>query len=515
MSDRHLVNMGLAICTPIPYVMGPNGPRRSMVTIEWHRARSTLMFPTNFNHFGITCDGMEVGDARNAAVDLAMKHDPKPLFLLFHDYDVIPLYDAFTKLFYRAKHFPDYDIFAGVYCSKTDSPDPLIYKGDGTGPFWDWAIGDLITEGVTGVHMGMTLIRMSLFDRMKWSDENPLFKTTHETVAGPEGLSTCRGTEDLFFCRRAVEEYGAKILVDTSVLCGHIDHASGRVYGLPEDCTPVMRAKWMAREKTGENGKTTNVAPDAEGDKKIALDIGFGGHDRSKDYPGYKVYTTDIRADTKPDYVVDTRLLNLPSDHFDQVMSSHHLEHIGRWDQEAVWKEIFRITKPGGKIEHIVPNTQWAAAKIQDSQEDEHVHNVLYGAQEAHGYNRIYNTHFFGYTPQNAKGLAERSGFVDVVITTYKDRPELGYNLVIMGRKPKETDKAKHDGNGQVQAPNWDGPEPPHEEFVAVDHRLGMNGKDQLVATGFGFSEVPSGAAVDGVKVQLVKGEQSPAEMAS
>lgn len=430
MVSKHTVGIGLAICTPIPHVPGPLGPRLAMITTEWHRARQGLIMPTNFIQANIQCDGMEVGDARNVAVETAFNAKPRPAFLMYVDYDVIPTFDAVTKLLYRAQHFDDYDIFAGVYCSKTSVPEPLIYKGDGKGCFWDWAVGDLLLDGITGCHMGMTLIRMSLFDRMEWDDQNPLFHTTDDTEMREDGIALRRGTEDLYFCRRAIKEANAKILVDTSVLCGHIDHGSGLIYGLPADSKPVKRAQWMPAATNKEYQKS-----------KKALDLGAGEHKRSWD--GYKTYSTDIRPGIGVDYVMDTRLLNFPDNHFDLVASSHHLEHLGRWDQEKVWDQIFKVCKPGGKIEHVMPNIEWAAAMIEDSREDGNVLNVLYGAQEEHGYKREYNTHFFGYTPAIGKALAEQAGFVKVKCETYKENPKLGYNLIITGEKPALKDIKK------------------------------------------------------------------------
>src|SRR3990170_71244 len=159
----HAVNIGLAFCTPVPMVPGPKGLRLAMVTSEWHRARLGLATPTNINTINIVVDGMEVGAARNKAVEIVMGHTPRPEFLFFLDYDVVPQFDALTKLLYRARHFPEHAIYAGVYCCKSSPPEPLIYKGDGLGPFWGWSIGDVLTDGITGVHMGLTLVRTSLF----------------------------------------------------------------------------------------------------------------------------------------------------------------------------------------------------------------------------------------------------------------------------------------------------------------------------------------------------------------
>lgn len=425
----HQINIGLAFCTPIPFVAGPNGPHLGTVTTQWHRARMALATPTNINTINITLDGLEVGDARNKAVAAVLAHDPVPEFLFFLDWDVVPLFDAVTKLLYRARHFPDHHIFAGVYCCKSSPPEPLIYKGNGIGPFWNWSIGDLLTEGITGVHMGLTLIRTSLFERIPHGEKDPpLFLTTNEQKIDKAGIHTQRGTEDLYFCKRAIEEADARILVDTSVLAGHINNSTGQIFGLPKDCKPVMGAKWLNPNRKYKR-------------EKKALDLGAG--ETRRKWPGLTTYTTDIRDDVGADYVQDTRRLNLPADEFDLVASSHHLEHLPRWEQAGVWDEIFRVCKPGGAIEHIVPNLQWAAAKIQDSQEDEHVMNVLYGAQESHGYKREYNLHFFGYTPQIGRALAEEAGFVDVTIETWKDKPENGYNMIIRGVKPKPKPKRK------------------------------------------------------------------------
>jgi SAM-dependent methyltransferase len=421
MPASHQVNIGLALCTPVPLVPGPLGPRLAPVTTEWHRARMSLATPTNINTINVVLDGLEVGDARNRAAAAVLAHEPRPEFLFFLDYDVIPQHDALTKLLYRARHFPGHDIFAGVYCCKSSPPEPLVYKGDGKGPFWDWSIGDLITDGVTGVHMGLTLIRSSLLARMADGSDEPLFKTVNTQSLDATGLHTSRGTEDLWFCRRAIEEFGARILVDTGVLAGHINNGSGQMFGLPKDSKPAMGAKW--------------IDPDADY-KALGKAIDLGAGATRREWPDLKTFTTDLRDDVGADYVQDTRKLTLPDDHFDLVASSHHLEHIPRAEQPEVWAEIFRICKPGGTTEHVIPNIAWAAAKIGDSEEDGHVMNVLYGAQEAQGYERNLNTHYFGYTPAIAQAFAERAGFEDVVVKTFKDDPALGYNLIVTGRKP-------------------------------------------------------------------------------
>ena len=420
--NGHEIRVGIAVCTPIPFVRNSSGGLvKDKLSVDWHRARMGMGVPTNIIMCELAVDGKEVGEARDYAVKTAQSQTRKPEFLFFIDYDVIIPYDALTKLLMRARSFPDHDIIAGVYCSKSSVPEPLIYKRNGEGPYWDWTVGDLVFD-LASVHMGCTLIRMSLFDRL---GDAPWFVTQNTRQMLDGYLSSVRGTEDIYFCDHARSEADAKIMVDTSVLCGHQD-GDGTIFGLLPDSPPMKRCKWHPHQRN------------EHAEEKKAIDIGAGGERRQWD--GYKTYTTDIRKVAGVDYVMDSLAMNLPDEEFDLVASSHHLEHIPRWRQEDIWREMFRILKPGGTMEHTVPNVVWAANHLVDGHEDVHVHNVLYGAQEQHGYERELNTHFFGYTPVNAKALAEGAGLVDVEIVTYRDDPVLGYNMVVKGRKPTVED---------------------------------------------------------------------------
>jgi predicted SAM-dependent methyltransferase len=434
--------VGVAICTPHRKLILDNGEEIvDTITVQWHRARGSLALGTNINNVEFFCDGLEVGVARTRAARRCLEHKPRPLYLLFIDDDVLVNPDSFTKLFFHAQTRPDYDVFAGVYCTKGGNPpEPLIYQGNGGGAFWDWTVGDILTtegHGITGIHMGITLIRVSLFQRLldagvctdNEEDEKPFFKTVSGVWRTPEGcIQSRRGTEDLFFCHHLLDpKINGKILVDTSVLCGHIDKNTGITWGIPDNSPPVLRAKWLKKDDHKEAC--------AEG-KKIALDLGFGGHRRDEQFPGYRMYNLDIRPEVKPDYCQDTLQLNLPDNHFDMISSSHHLEHLGRWDQERAWSEIYRICKPGGRIDHVVPSLEWAAAKIADGQMDAHVLNVLYGSQESHGYDRRLNLHYFGYTKEIARALAEQAGFVEVDVQDWRDNENRAYEMTITGRKP-------------------------------------------------------------------------------
>jgi SAM-dependent methyltransferase len=209
----------------------------------------------------------------------------------------------------------------------------------------------------------------------------------------------------------------------------------------------MKRAKWY--KKSSDDGEETGDDPELK-----ALDIGAG--EIRREWEGYKTYTTDIRSDVGADYVMDTRLLNLPDDSFDLLASNHHLEHIGRYEQDKVWTEMFRVLKPGGRMEHKVPNLMWAAHKLMDGSHESTVWDVFYGGQEDMGYERQYNTHYFGYTPTLLEAAAVKCGLVDVEVKSYKDDPDLMYDMVVTGRKPDAEEKNETTEETPPEEPDGD-----------------------------------------------------------
>jgi hypothetical protein len=215
-----------------------------MVTTEWHRARKALSIPFGYNASELCADGFEVGEARTMAVEKARASGAEWIF--FNDYDTLIPPNALKQLMYRAATHPEYDVYAGVYCVKEHPAIPIIYKNWGEGPCWDWTIGDVIPD-VVGVPMGCTLLRLSSFDRLTNTPEMPWFKTCDLSNGNPldseNNYAAVQGTitEDLWFCKRAVEEAKFRLLVDTGIQCGHISHSTGEIFALPPDSPPVKR----------------------------------------------------------------------------------------------------------------------------------------------------------------------------------------------------------------------------------------------------------------------------------
>jgi hypothetical protein len=232
-------------------------PATGLVRIEWHQARMSQVIPTNWSQttimqFMSTYIPLEyqVADAYNLIAKVVVEQNAQ--WLICHEHDnVLPL-DAFVRMNqYMIEE--KYPVVSGLYFTKSDPPEPILYRGIGTGHYDKWKLGDKVW--VDGVPMGFLLIHGSIIQAM-WK-ESPEYvvngQVTRKVFETPNGLSVdpvsgsyfaSMGTQDLQWCQRVIKEKfleksGWKkfqnkefpFLVDTNIRIGHID-TDGRMFPL-------------------------------------------------------------------------------------------------------------------------------------------------------------------------------------------------------------------------------------------------------------------------------------------
>jgi hypothetical protein len=232
-------------------------PVTGLVRIEWVLARYGQLIPTNWSMADImqwipTVAPLQyvVSDAQNLIVKSAVEQDAEWLFLLEQD-DVLPP-NAFMRLndYMRRKTVP---VVSGLYFTKSNPPEPMIYRAKGASYHDQWKMGDKVWAG--GVPTGCLLIHMSILREM-WND-SPEYKVgdqvTRRVFQEPARcffdpqrgtMVNNTGTSDLAWCERVMDEkYFEKagwskyqkmkfpFLVDTNLFIRHIDN-EGRQYPL-------------------------------------------------------------------------------------------------------------------------------------------------------------------------------------------------------------------------------------------------------------------------------------------
>lgn len=177
--------------------------------------------------------GKAVEDARNDFVGVGRAPENNANYLFMVDDDVVMPGNALLQLYFRMVSSPiKPDVVSGLYTTKSDPPEPIIYRGSWNGVCWDFKMGDYFE--VTGIPLGCALIDMKIFDRI----EPPHFAFTEEKEDNTfgEAVNVLR-SEDIAFCHK-VRRVGGILAVDTAVNCHHWDNSKGMYYFLPKNSKP-------------------------------------------------------------------------------------------------------------------------------------------------------------------------------------------------------------------------------------------------------------------------------------
>lgn len=363
------------------------------VPLSWAFAFKSMNPPLNFNSQYMVLNGKPVDEARNEIAEHAVKTGVKYLFFLGDD--VVPPANALKQLIYRLEQNDKIGVVGGIYCSKSDPPAPLVFRGNGQGSYWDWKVGEFFS--CTGLGMDCCLIRTTVFEKLS----KPWFKTI-DTDGFENAVNHAeQWTEDLSFCYKVENETDFEIWADASILPEHWDINSNKFYTLPHNSKPRLRL-------ASNNGRK-------------ALDIGCGHIDRTEQFPDFTLVRVDIRDETYPDYRCDVRTLPFADKEFDLVFSSHVLEHFPREESEKVLDEWIRVLKDEGEFLLVLPNVEWA---FDTSNPLGDRLNVFYGAQS-----NPYDFHYNGFWPKRVENLLQARGFKNVQFS------HQGYNMIINARR--------------------------------------------------------------------------------
>lgn len=188
----------------------------------WGVACMTIDWPGGLDFNLRIVEGMRVDDARNMIVEEAIKAGAK--YIWFIDDDTLPPRHACKKLLRVLQQDPEAMVCAGIYCSKTDLPEPWVWTEPRNGVYWGWKLGDIFDCEL--IATGCMMIRAELFKHL----EKPWFKEV-DTIDTEKGEGQ-RWTDDLYFCDK-VRKAGFRIVAHGGVLPIHWDRKTKAAYGIP------------------------------------------------------------------------------------------------------------------------------------------------------------------------------------------------------------------------------------------------------------------------------------------
>ena len=183
----------------------------------------SLMRPMNQPFYGpIFIENEEVGQGYEKAFEMILDHPElsKWKYILTVEEDNIPPSDGLIKLYESIKN---YDVVAGIYWTKGEAGQPMIYGNPSVMPrnfVPQLPLVDTI-QHCNGLGMGFNLWKIDSFKNKLKDMPRPWFKTVQEQGKG--------FTQDLWFYNEAAK-YGYKVACDTRVKVGHLDTQTGMVW---------------------------------------------------------------------------------------------------------------------------------------------------------------------------------------------------------------------------------------------------------------------------------------------
>lgn len=174
--------------------------------------------------------GMLSGAARNMMTLETLKYETTEYIFYVDDDMIIPPLGLYT-LYNLMEQNPGWGAVSGVYSTRNDPPEPLVYTEHGRGTSWDFEMGPGASPTkIMGAGAGCLLARVAAIK--DWMKSNPDWPIWADSVE--DGLPGGRVTwgHDVRFVRNLTEA-GWPCYVDGRVLCGHYDMKSGLTFEVP------------------------------------------------------------------------------------------------------------------------------------------------------------------------------------------------------------------------------------------------------------------------------------------
>jgi len=280
---------------------------------------------------------------------------------------------------------PEAGAVSGVYVTREENPEPLMYKEHGAGAYWEMPFGESAKPvPIFGAGAGFLLARLEavadVIEHMKadnggkelpiWADERSVPYSEEA-----ENKQQIMWGHDIRFCK-LLNEYGWPVYGHGGVLCGHVDVYTNKIYSLPEDAPGFKTHRqstdyWNSMYASEGINSSKRRYPemfaavvDAIPDGSSVVELGCGTGilgtrltaTKQVKYKGYDISSTGI-AMAKTRYldaeVADA--FDVEMDGYDTVVATELIEHYEREKFDSLMQKMnasnvrrFVFTVPDG-----------------------------------------------------------------------------------------------------------------------------------------------------------------------
>lgn len=324
-------------------------PSYGTVSAQWVMYRLSLSTPLGSGVHDIwqLDNTLSIAEKRNALIRQALDVGARYIFFIGDDM-LLPSH-AFVQLLQQLQRDPaNRKIITGLYMSRSNPPQPMIWRGYMEGSYYSWHVGELFEVDWAGCDV--LLIDLSIFrgDHAlpePWFSQDYVFSS--EQVR-PSSIST----EDIYFYEK-VRAHGLSIWCDTGVCCIHQDRNSGEMFYLPTSWPQAQGGSFIPTESDVSTLRTAyltrvpirSMLPPSTPEHPITV---YGEYES----PNPPTVRCDLHALPEADQV------------FDHVHVRDALEFYPPEDAPALIREWTRVLKIGGSLHLRVPNFAAAAQAV-------------------------------------------------------------------------------------------------------------------------------------------------------
>jgi len=219
----------------------------ALVPVQWALSHMNMVTPLNTTMSYLTEWGRLSAEARQIMTQQAIRMGAK--YILYWDDDTLPPPMGLYTLHNWMERHPEAGAISGVYTTRVDPNEPLIYTKHGEGAAWDFPMGPGAEPvPIFGAGAGFLLARVeAIVDTQKklgpevpmWADERTLPGGDGEAAGTDNTNRKIMWGHDIRFCQ-LLNKNDWPVYVHGAVLCAHHDIPTGVTYNIPDDAPGLV-----------------------------------------------------------------------------------------------------------------------------------------------------------------------------------------------------------------------------------------------------------------------------------
>ena len=218
----------------------------ALVPIQWALSHMNMVTPLNTTMSYLTEWGRLSAEARQIMTQQAIRMKAK--YILYWDDDTLPPPMGLYTLHNWMERHPEAGAVSGVYTTRVEPNEPLIYTHHGEGAAWDFPMGPGADPvPIFGAGAGFLLVRVEAIVDIQaklpkgtpiWADERTL--PGGDTEKGEESHNRkIMWGHDIRFCQ-LLNKHDWPVYVHGAVLCAHHDINTNVTFHVPDDAPGLV-----------------------------------------------------------------------------------------------------------------------------------------------------------------------------------------------------------------------------------------------------------------------------------